>query len=54
MCIVGGSSQYVRHDANVSTRVTRIKNINNMILKVMDYKRSGINWKNEIDTVQIT
>ena len=36
--IVGGSSAYVNHNADLSTRVKNISNINDMILKVMEYK----------------
>ncbi|MCR4657137.1 MAG: hypothetical protein K5770_13070 [Lachnospiraceae bacterium] len=52
VCIAGGKSNYARHDSSLNTRVNRIVNINNMILKVMEYK-SGINYKKEIETVKI-
>nr|MCR4643217.1 type II secretion system GspH family protein [Lachnospiraceae bacterium] len=38
VCIAGGKSVNAVHDSNLNTRVNRIKNINNMILKVMDYQ----------------
>ncbi len=59
VCIVGGTSKYATvayntdADKYTSAKVKAITAINNMILKVMDYKKSGINWKNEISSVKI-
>ena len=52
VCIVGGTSINAKHHTNRQTRVNRITNINNMILKVMKYKGT-LNYKSAIDTVTI-
>lgn len=52
VCIAGGTSKYADHNNNLNTRVQRITAINNMVLKIMEYKGS-LNNKNYNANIKI-
>ena len=52
VCIVGGTSKNCNYKKG-DKKNDKIVNINNMILKAVNYKKGGINWKEQIDSVKI-